>query len=142
MVELDIAQAKIATIQRCLTRIKAKTRLDPQSLHDIDTQDIFVLNLQRAIQAALDLAAHLISGQGWGLPMTLKEHFSILAKQGILEHSLAQRLEKMTGFRNIAVHDYQALDLVILQRILQSRLVDLDQFCQVVLKYLDEMEKT
>ena len=40
----------------------------------------------------------------------------------------------MVGFRNIAVHDYQQLDLVILKSILEHRLGDLDEFVQVITK--------
>ncbi|GEM_PF-6906009 len=58
MPDRDIVLAKVATIQKCLDRILDVTRLDPECLEDIDKQDIFVLNLQRAIQACIDLAAH------------------------------------------------------------------------------------
>ncbi|WP_337250322.1 HepT-like ribonuclease domain-containing protein [Acetomicrobium sp.] len=58
MPDKDIVLAKVATIQRCFDRIRDVTGLDPKSLEDIDKQDIFVLNLQRAIQACIDLAAH------------------------------------------------------------------------------------
>ena len=44
MPDKDVVMAKVAIIQRCLKRIKETTHLDPESLDDIDTQDIFVLN--------------------------------------------------------------------------------------------------
>lgn len=52
MPDKDIVIAKVATIQKCLERIRDVTALDPASLDDIDKQDIYVLNLQRAIQAS------------------------------------------------------------------------------------------
>ena len=52
MPDKDIVMAKVASIQRCLKRIKESTNLAPESLDDIDKQDIFVLNLQRAVEAA------------------------------------------------------------------------------------------
>lgn len=58
MPDRDVVLAKVAAIQRCLKRIQETTQLDPASLDDIDKQDIFVLNLQRAVQAAIDLATH------------------------------------------------------------------------------------
>lgn len=63
MVERDILIAKTATIQRCLARIGEITGLDPTSLDDLDKQDIFVLNLQRAVKAAIDLAAHVAASE-------------------------------------------------------------------------------
>jgi hypothetical protein len=51
MPDCDIVLAKIAAIERCLKRIRETTGGDPARLEEIDRQDIFVLNLQRAIQA-------------------------------------------------------------------------------------------
>ena len=69
----DVALGKLATIERCLQRIRTVTGGDADRVDDIDVEEIVVLNLQRAIQASIDLAAHLISGKGWGLPDSLKE---------------------------------------------------------------------
>ena len=134
----DIALAKLATIQRCVRRIGDVTGGQPARVQDIDVQDIVVLNLQRAIQAAIDLAAHIISQRGWGLPDSLKAHFTILARQGVIDTELSARLEAMVGFRNIAIHDYEALDVTILQRIVAERLPDLDAFAAAVTRCMEE----
>ena len=101
-------------------------------LDDPDIQDIFDLNLQRAVQATVDLAAHLVADEKIGLPTNLKENFALLESRQIVESSLSRRLQAMVGFRNIAVHDYQQLDLVILKSILEHRLGDLEEFVQVI----------
>lgn len=106
MVELDILLAKTATIQRCLARIGEVTELDQASLDDLDKQDIFVLNLQRAVQAAIDLAAHVAASEEMGIPETASGCFTLLHRGGIIGAGLLDRMTKMTGFRNIAVHDY------------------------------------
>jgi hypothetical protein len=46
MPDRDVMLAKAAAIQRCLKRIKETTGLNPNSLEDMDKQDIFVLNLR------------------------------------------------------------------------------------------------
>jgi len=57
----DIITSKISIIKKCLTRIKEKTNLNPESIeNDFDIQDIFVLNLQRAIQATIDISNYII----------------------------------------------------------------------------------
>jgi uncharacterized protein YutE (UPF0331/DUF86 family) len=61
VIDPDIVLAKVAIIQRCLDRIRSVTHMDPNRLENIDIQDIFVLNLQRAIQAAIDLGAHTLA---------------------------------------------------------------------------------
>jgi uncharacterized protein YutE (UPF0331/DUF86 family) len=132
----DPAFAKLATIRRCLARIRHVTGGDPTRVREIDTQDIVVLNLQRAIQAAIDLAAHLISSGAFGLPDSLKAHFTILVREKLIAHELGGRLEAMVGFRNIAVHDYGALNVEILERIVAERLPDLEHFADAASRAL------
>jgi uncharacterized protein YutE (UPF0331/DUF86 family) len=43
----------------------------------------------------------------------------------------------MVGFRNIAVHDYEAIDVTILKRILAERLPDLENFAAAVTRFLE-----
>lgn len=49
MPDKDIVLAKAGAVQRCLKRIKDVTKLNPETLDDLNTQDIFILNLQRAV---------------------------------------------------------------------------------------------
>ena len=65
MLERDVVLSKIAIIKNCLGRIKKVTELDPPSLDEIDVEDIFVLNLQRAIQASIDMAHVIISQENY-----------------------------------------------------------------------------
>jgi len=44
-------------------------------------------------------------------------------------------MEKMTGFRNIAVRDYQSLDPDILKSVLVHHLKDLEDFYAAVLRF-------
>ena len=133
MPDKDVVLAKVATIQRCLKRIKETTGLDPKSLDDIDKQDIFILNLQRAVQAAVDLATHIVASEGLGLSDTIKDNFKLLRRAGIISEQLALRMQSMVGFRNIAIHDYQAIDKGILKSILANNLKDVEDFYTVVL---------
>ena len=54
--------------------------------------------------------------------------FSVLEGHGILEPPLAERLRRMVGFRNIAIHDYQTLDAGIVEAIVTRRLPDFRLF--------------
>ena len=128
MVDRDVVQAKIAIIQRCLKRIQSVTRLDPAKLDDLDIQTIFALNLQRAVQATVDLAAHVVGSEGFGVPQELRENFRFLVGNKIITADLGTRMEKMVGFRNIAVHEYQSLNLDVLKSILGNNLKDLEDF--------------
>jgi uncharacterized protein YutE (UPF0331/DUF86 family) len=128
MLERDIVLAKVATIDRCLARI-ADVRGNPtRSLLPIDLEEITVLNLTRATQAAIDLATHVVASEGFGLPDSVAGAFALLEKNGVIDAELSGRLRRMVGFRNIAVHDYQTLDPQVVDAIVERHLGDLRGF--------------
>ena len=135
MPDRDILLSKSDAIKRALKRIKDVTGLDPDCLGDLNKQDIFVLNLQRAIQSAIDLASHIVASESLGLPDTVKGHFQLLESAKVLDKNLSERMQAMAGFRNIAIHEYQALDVNILKSILLKHLRDLEEFYSVVLQH-------
>lgn len=134
MLEPDVILAKVGNIQRCLRRIDEITGNNPDALDEIDKQDIFVLNLQRAIEATIDIATHIIASEGLGLATTIKENFNILRDAGIIDDELMKKLRSMVGFRNIAIHDYTSIDINILKSILKNNLKDIEEFYTLVLK--------
>jgi len=135
MPDKDIILAKTAIVQRCLRRIKEVTGLDPNSLENIDKEDIFILNLQRGVQATIDLATHVVASEGLGLPETIKDNFDLLKNAGIITSNIDAKMKAMTGFRNIAIHNYQQINRNILKSILQNNLQDLEEFYTAVLKH-------
>ena len=59
--------------------------------------------------------------------------FTLLAQGGWVESALADGLKRMVGFRNIAVHDYQSLQLPITVAIIQNHLDEFLRYSQGVL---------
>jgi uncharacterized protein YutE (UPF0331/DUF86 family) len=137
MPDKDVVFAKTASIQKCLRRIKEVTGLNPDSLDEINKQDIFVLNLQRAVQSTIDLAAHVIASEGLGVPDTIRDNFLRLEQAGIIGRDLSKRMQAMVGFRNIAIHDYQAINIEILKTILGKHLKDLEEFYTEILLHFN-----
>lgn len=127
MVERDVVVAKLATIDRCLARIVDVRGARQGTLLPVDVEDIVVLNLQRAAQAAIDLAGQIAS-EGLGLPSDLADSFTLLERNGFIDAELAKRMRGMVGFRNIAVHQYEALDPKIIDAIVSRHLDDLRGF--------------
>lgn len=125
MIDRDRVMAKITTIERCLARIAEVRGERRKDLLPVDVEDIASLNLQRAIQAAVDLATHIASSEGYGTPDSTAGVFTLLQQRGVIEADLATRLRRMVGFRNIAVHEYQTVDPAILESILERHLGDL-----------------
>jgi uncharacterized protein YutE (UPF0331/DUF86 family) len=135
MPDRDVVLAKVAAIQKCLRRIKHVTDLDPDRLDELDIQDIFALNLQRAIQSAIDLATHIVASESLGISDTIRGNFVLLENAKIITKTLSKKMQSMVGFRNIAIHDFQILDIDILKAILSKNLKDLEQFYTVVLTH-------
>ncbi len=142
MEEKDVVLAKISIIRNCLKSIEKATSGLPEKLDDQFTQDVFVLNLERAAQACIDMANTIIAIKGLMMPSSYKQAFSILEREGILSTEISDRMQKMAGFRNIAVHDYQQLNPAILKSILTHRLGDFEHYCKEMIKVFDEGRRT
>lgn len=130
----DVILNKTTTIERCVNRIHDVYEGKPENLSDFTKQDSIILNIQRACEASIDLAMHIVSERKLGVPKASREAFKLLQEADLIEASLAKTLMNMVGFRNIAVHDYQSLELDILQAILEKHIDDFKDFTKVILQ--------
>ena len=129
----EVVEQKLESLRHCLRRIEVKCPADAQTLAtDPDLQDIVSLNLSRAVQVCVDIGAHLISGMEVPPPDTMGQTFDLLAQAGVLTAALANNLKKAVGFRNIAVHNYEAINWHIVHTIAKNHLVDFSEFARVV----------
>jgi len=127
----DVVLNKAATIERCIQRVNEVYAGEERNLcEDITRQDSIILNLQRACEAAIDLAMHAIREHRLGIPQDSRDAFDLLARSGLFPQEAATKLRQMVGFRNVAVHDYQALNLDIVREIIRSHLGDLAAFAR------------
>jgi len=130
-----IVERKLDSLQRCLERVRSKTPEDIDDLlHDLDLQDVLVLNLSRAVQVCVDIAVHILSERKQPPPETMGKAFDLLAQDGFLDAPLAQRLKKSVGFRNLAVHNYDAINWVIVHTIATKHLADFEAFARTVIR--------
>ncbi len=134
MTSRDVLIEKINSIQNYLKRIHDTVRGSLDRVEQLDAQDIIVLNLQRVVQLVIDIASYVISSQQLGVPQSLKDLFQILEKNQMINKEVSLKMQKMVDFRNIAVHDYQAIDPKILKSIITNHLQDLEEFYDVVLR--------
>ncbi|HQY59319.1 MAG: DUF86 domain-containing protein [Nitrospira sp.] len=131
----DVILNKAASIERCLRRITEEFAGDRQNLAANQTkQDAIVLNLQRACETAIDLAMYVISQRRLGLPQESRDAFALLQTAGILPSELAGRMQRMVGFRNVAVHEYTRLNLDIVLTIITKHLDDFRTFSSTIVK--------
>jgi uncharacterized protein YutE (UPF0331/DUF86 family) len=125
VVDRNVVTAKISVIERCLDRIAEVHGARRTELQPLDVEDITLLNLQKAVQAAIDLATHVVAAEGYGAPDSQAAVFTLLEKRGVIPAELAGNLRKMVGFRNIAVHEYETVDPAIVEAIVEHHLGDL-----------------
>jgi uncharacterized protein YutE (UPF0331/DUF86 family) len=124
----DLCRNKSAIIERSLRRMREELTADPE-LTNYTHIDAMILNIERACQAAIDLALHLVAREHLGMPQTSADAFRLLSKAGLLEAATGRDMVAMTGFRNIAIHEYQTMDMMVLRAIAQDRWRSLVVFC-------------
>ena len=98
------------------------------------------INVQRGCEAALDMGQHLIRRERLGVLQSARDVFTLLAQGGWLDTSLAESLKRMVGFRNIAVHDYQTLQLPITIKVITEHLDGFLRYSESILKRNVEKE--
>lgn len=125
--------SKIETIVRCVERARFEyTAADKTFKENFTRQDAAILNILRGCEAATDMANMLIRERRLGLPTEMRDSFLLLERGGLLPVDLSDRLQKMIGFRNIAVHQYKKLDLDIVVGIIEKGLDDLLLFAETI----------
>ena len=133
----EIIINKSDSIKRCIRRIEED--FDEEFENNFTKQDAVILNIQRAIQQAIDLGTYIIKQTKLEIPKSSREVFEILEKNKIISKELSKNLQKMVGFRNLAVHEYDKLDLSIVEYIVRERIWDLIEFIKEIneIKSLD-----
>jgi uncharacterized protein YutE (UPF0331/DUF86 family) len=134
MVSNDVILNKVETIERCVNRVNEVYAGNPDNLRDFTKQDSIVLNIQRASEASIDIAMHIVSTKKLGLPRKSRDAFQYLEEANVIDGDLSKALKNMVGFRNIAVHDYQSIDLAILQTIIEKHLNDFLEYTKMIIK--------
>src|SRR6266568_9381038 len=129
----DVINRKLESLRRCIARITSKMPITPEALRsNYDLQDIIALNLERAVQICVDIAAHVISQTELPVPSTMGEGFARLAELRVIPPQVATSLQKAVAFRNILVHNYTNINWDIVATILTSHLTDFVQFAQAI----------
>ena len=133
MVDKDLILAKASSVKRHLKRIEEKTNIDIQAfLNDIDLQESILFNLQIAIQNCIDIAAHIISDEGLGVPGSTSEMFYLLEENGYLDNIIAEKMIKANGFRNLIVHEYEKISLEQVFEIAVKDSKDINKYLQSI----------
>lgn len=131
----DVVLNKAASLERCIKRIREVYGDNDANLYkNLTAQESILLNLQRACEVAIDLAMHVVRKRRLGVPQDSRDAFKILQDHGLLDKESAESMKRMVGFRNIAIHEYDALNLDIVRTIITQRLDEILGFGQIMLR--------
>lgn len=131
MTHADLVLKKLVRIETCVQELR--TLAKPEAMKsDIKEQRFVEHTLQIAIEAALDIASHIVSDERLGEPETSHALFDLLAKNGWVPAEMLGTLHSMVGLRNIVVHEYDEVDLAILADVLANHLGDLLTFAAAI----------
>ncbi len=131
----DVILNKADSIEKCIKRIHEEYAGDNQNLYKNQTkQDAILLNLERACQAAIDMAMRAVRMKRLGLPKESREAFDLLLSAGLIEERLCKSMYGLVGFRNTAIHNYKKLDLQIVEAVIHKHLVDFTELSKILLR--------
>ncbi len=129
----DVINRKLESLRHCIARITSKMPMTAEALSsNYDLQDIISVNLERAVQTCVDIAAHVISETEVPPPSTMAEGFERLAELKVIAPQLAERMQKAVALRNILVHSYTEINWEIVLRIIIHDLKDFVQFASAI----------
>lgn len=99
-------------------------------------------HLEIAIQAAIDIASHIVAAFGLHRDFrATSEVFFVLAEERIIPRDFVDTLVKITGYRNVVVHQYMDIDRHETYRNIQENLSDLAKFAKYIENFLRKREK-
>jgi len=126
LVDADVLRRRIDALLEYLQRLERfRSVARANFVHEPDVHHLAERYLHLAIEAALDIANHIIADQGYEAPETYRDAFAILQSHAVLAADLATRLQSWAGFRNILVHAYLTIDHGVTWDAIQNDLADL-----------------
>lgn len=138
MTDAVLVLRKVSRLREHLRRLARRRETDQESfLADVDLQDAVALSLMVAIQEALDIAMHLASDEGWGLPGTYAEAFELVARNGVVREELGGSLRGMVALRNRIAHGYASVEMERIWAELPAGVEVLEEFATSVARFAD-----
>ena len=135
MTNLHVIENKASAVRKYLALLDIyKGRSQEEIESDATLRGAVERYLYLAVQATIDLAEATIAYKHFRKPMTNRECFEILTENGLIESDLADRLIRMSAFRNLLAHAYDRIDYSIVVEVLSGSLPDLAQFLDAIEK--------
>jgi uncharacterized protein YutE (UPF0331/DUF86 family) len=129
---------KIASVEKCVARVKEEFTNEQQFLTNHTQQDACLLNLQRACEQSINIGKTILKYKNFKPHNSYKDVFVTLNLQKVISKETSTNMAKMSGFRNIMVHEYQELKIEIVLEIIKNRLQDFSNFNSEILYFINK----
>ncbi|MBP8639084.1 MAG: DUF86 domain-containing protein, partial [Dictyoglomi bacterium] len=137
MVDKNLILRKISELEEYITQLEELKDVTVEEYSkDWKIQRAVERTLQIAIELCVDIANHIISDEGWRVPVSYSDTFKVLKENKVIDNELFSIMERMARFRNIIVHNYDKLDQTIILDILKKNLEDFMKYRDSILKWL------
>jgi uncharacterized protein YutE (UPF0331/DUF86 family) len=142
LVDQTLILRKLAELEEYLGQIREFSSVSAADYSgDWKTRRIVERTLQIMIELCIDIAGHIISDRRLRVPISYADTFKSLTEAGLIAPPISDVMEKMAKFRNVVVHQYEAIDTEIVIMILRKHLDDFLVFRDVVLKMLSDEKR-
>lgn len=120
-------------VERHLQRVADRLPQNAEGLRPAtDASDAVILHLWQATQMVIDVAAAACLHFKLGAPANYGDAFQRLANAAVIDTTLASRLVRAAGFRNVVARAYDALDMQRVHRAAREGPADLRAFLAAI----------
>lgn len=139
MTDRELVLQLLSTLGEHVARARRRRAGDLATFRaDVDRQDSLSLSLLVATQEAVDVAFHICTDEGWGVPTSYADAFALLSRNGVIDPALADELRRVVGVRNRIAHLYGSVDIERVWHEVPSGLDALERFAAAVAAFLGQ----
>lgn len=134
---MEIYARKFEVIEDCLKKLSDIKRDNPtfnQYRTSWKDKDSAERNIQKIVEAVVDIGKILISEKKLKEPSSNREVFQILVEEEIFPSEYLPLIDKMIGMRNIIVHSYNKINDEIVYGVLKKNLPDIRKLNSILKK--------
>jgi len=138
MTTINVAESKLKAMDGYYSQLLEYRKYPQDKLkNDPTLKAALERYLYLLCQSAIDLGETVIALKDFYRPGSYSEIFQTLKEKQIISPELAQKLIKMTGFRNAIIHDYQKFEFSVAYQVLMVGIEDIKEFESTIKNYLN-----
>ena len=135
-------QIDVVSVTDILDHIKSKsdhlnTVITSKNVYSIEDEQALVERIvELIIQAMIDIGSHVLARQFSIRPKSYAEVFLLLKDNKVITNTLYNKIEGLSGLRNLLVHDYFTIEFNILKKNSYELVTDSKNFINEINRWL------